>query len=59
LLETSAAVVHHGGAGTAIAALCAGVPQLVVNGTGDRCHNASLIAAVPAWLSTSPTSRPT
>jgi UDP:flavonoid glycosyltransferase YjiC (YdhE family) len=50
LLETSAAVIHHGGAGTAIAALCAGVPQLVVNGTGDRRHNASLIAARGAGL---------
>lgn len=50
LLATSAAVIHHGGAGTAIAALCAGVPQLVVNGTGDRRHNASLIAARGAGL---------
>jgi UDP:flavonoid glycosyltransferase YjiC (YdhE family) len=50
LLETSAAVIHHGGAGTAIAALCAGVPQLVVNGTGDRRHNAGLIAARGAGL---------
>ncbi len=52
LLGTSAAVIHHGGAGTAIAALCAGVPQLVVNGTGDRRHNASLIAARGAGLAT-------
>jgi UDP:flavonoid glycosyltransferase YjiC (YdhE family) len=52
LLDTSAAVIHHGGAGTAIAGLCAGVPQLVVNGTGDRRHNASLIAARGAGLAT-------
>jgi UDP:flavonoid glycosyltransferase YjiC (YdhE family) len=52
LLDTSAAVIHHGGAGTAIAALCAGVPQLVVNGAGDRRHNASLIATRGAGLAT-------
>lgn len=50
LLATSAAVIHHGGAGTALAALCAGVPQLAVNGTGDRRHNAALIAGRGAGL---------
>jgi UDP:flavonoid glycosyltransferase YjiC (YdhE family) len=50
LLATCAAVVHHGGAGTALAALGAGVPQLVVNGLGDRRHNAALIAARGAGI---------
>jgi len=44
-LATSAAIVHHGGAGTVLAALNAGVPQLVVPGPGDRTYNARLIAA--------------
>jgi UDP:flavonoid glycosyltransferase YjiC (YdhE family) len=50
LLPTCTAIVHHGGAGTALAALGAGVPQLVVNGLGDRRHNAGLIAARGAGM---------
>ena len=50
LLEHCAAVVHHGGAGTTLAALAAGVPQLVVNGAGDRRHNAGLIAGRGAGI---------
>lgn len=52
VLTTCAAIVHHGGAGTALAALSAGVPQLVVNGPGDRRHNGRLIAARGAGLAT-------
>lgn len=54
-LATCAGVVHHGGAGTLLAALAAGVPQIVVPGPGDRRRNAELVAArgaglaVPAW----------
>lgn len=44
-LSRADAIVHHGGAGTVLAALDAGVPQLVVPGAGDRRHNAELIAA--------------
>jgi UDP:flavonoid glycosyltransferase YjiC (YdhE family) len=50
LLATCAGIVHHGGAGTILAALDAGVPQLVINGAGDRRHNAGLIAARGAGL---------
>jgi UDP:flavonoid glycosyltransferase YjiC (YdhE family) len=50
LLTTCAGIVHHGGAGTSLAALHAGVPQLVVNGPGDRRHNAGVIAARGAGL---------
>jgi UDP:flavonoid glycosyltransferase YjiC (YdhE family) len=50
LLECCAAVVHHGGAGTAFAALGAGIPQLVLNGPGDRRSNAQRIAARGAGL---------
>ena len=50
LLPTCAAIVHHGGAGTALAALGAGVPQLIVNGLGDRRHNAGLVAARGAGI---------
>jgi hypothetical protein len=45
LLPTCAGIVHHGGAGTVLGAVAAGVPQLVVPGAGDRTHNARLVAA--------------
>lgn len=53
-LPASAALVHHGGAGSVLGALVAGVPQLATPGPGDRRHNATLAArrgagiAVPA-----------
>jgi UDP:flavonoid glycosyltransferase YjiC (YdhE family) len=50
LLGRCAAIVHHGGAGTTLAALHAGVAQLVVNGAGDRRHNAGLVAARGAGI---------
>lgn len=50
VLAHCAGVVHHGGAGTALAALHAGVPQLVVTGPGDRRHNAGVVAARGAGL---------
>lgn len=43
LMPTVGAVVHHGGAGTVLGALAAGVPQLVVPGPGDRRHNAGVV----------------
>jgi UDP:flavonoid glycosyltransferase YjiC (YdhE family) len=46
----AAAIVHHGGAGTVLDAVAAGVPQLVVPGPGDRRRNAELIAARGAGL---------
>nr|BFE74526.1 hypothetical protein GCM10020092_078270 [Actinoplanes digitatis] len=49
-LAVSTAIVHHGGAGSTLAALHAGVPQLVVRGAGDRRHNADLVAARGADL---------
>lgn len=52
VLASCAAVVHHGGAGSALAALAAGVPQLVVNGPGDRRHNAARLAARGVALAT-------
>ncbi len=51
-LASSAAIVHHGGAGTVLGALAAGVPQLVVCGPGDRTHNARLVQARGAGLAT-------
>lgn len=50
VLPGCAAVVHHGGAGTVLAALTAGIPQLAVPGAGDRRHNAELVAARGAGL---------
>lgn len=50
VLPTCAGIVHHGGAGTILAALAAGVPQLVVPGAGDRTQNARLVARRGAGL---------
>ncbi|GAA0462957.1 glycosyl transferase [Paractinoplanes deccanensis] len=50
VLAQCAGIVHHGGAGTTLAALHAGVPQLVTNGPGDRRHNAGLVARRGAGL---------
>jgi len=50
VLPACAAVVHHGGAGTVLAALAAGIPQLAVPGAGDRRHNAELVAARGAGI---------
>jgi UDP:flavonoid glycosyltransferase YjiC (YdhE family) len=52
-LPNCAAIVHHGGSGTVLATLAAGVPQLVVTGPGDRRHNAELVAARGAGLAAS------
>jgi rhamnosyltransferase subunit B len=41
LLPRAAALVHHGGIGTAAQALRAGVPQLVVPGCYDQFDNAA------------------
>ncbi|MEH1102911.1 nucleotide disphospho-sugar-binding domain-containing protein [Micromonospora sp. CPCC 205561] len=49
-LAASAALVHHGGAGSVYAALTAGVPQLATVGAGDRRHNAELVAACGAGI---------
>jgi UDP:flavonoid glycosyltransferase YjiC (YdhE family) len=43
-------VVHHGGAGTLLTTLAAGVPQLVVPGAGNRTVHARLIAERGAGL---------
>lgn len=50
MLPHATAVVHHGGAGTTLGALAAGVPQLIVPGPGDRRRNAELVAAAGAGL---------
>ncbi|MFJ8578070.1 nucleotide disphospho-sugar-binding domain-containing protein [Micromonospora sp. NPDC093277] len=53
-LPAAAALVHHGGAGSVLGALVAGVPQVATTGPGDRRYNARLVAdrgagiAVPA-----------
>jgi UDP-glucoronosyl and UDP-glucosyl transferase len=50
VLRHADAFVHHGGAGSVLAGLAAGVPQLVTPGPGDRRHNAELVAARGAGL---------
>lgn len=50
VFPAASATVHHGGAGTVLTALAAGIPQLVVPGTGDRTVNAELVATRGAGL---------
>lgn len=51
ILPRCAAVVHHGGAGTTLSALAAGIPQLIEPGVGDRTRHAQLVASRGAGLS--------
>jgi UDP:flavonoid glycosyltransferase YjiC (YdhE family) len=53
-LACADAIVHHGGAGTVLAALASGVPQLVIPGPGDRRHNGELVARRGAGLTGAP-----
>ena len=50
VLPRVAGVVHHGGAGTLMTALAAGVPQLLTPGPGDRTANARLVEQRGAGL---------
>ena len=52
-LPASAALVHHGGAGSALGALAAGLPAGHL-GPGDRRHNAELVARRGAGLALRP-----
>lgn len=47
-------IVHHGGAGTLLGALAAGVPQLVEPGPGDRTGHAKLVTKRGAGLAAGP-----
>ncbi|GAB3434597.1 glycosyltransferase [Flindersiella endophytica] len=44
LLATSDAIVHHGGAGTVLTAVDAGLPQIVIPGGADQPANAQAVA---------------
>jgi UDP:flavonoid glycosyltransferase YjiC (YdhE family) len=50
VLPRVAGIVHHGGAGSVMTALAAGVPQVVVPGAGDRTVHARLVAERGAGL---------
>jgi UDP:flavonoid glycosyltransferase YjiC (YdhE family) len=50
VFPAAAGTVHHGGAGTILTALAAGIPQLVTPGAGDRAVNSELLAARGAGL---------
>ena len=50
VLPRVAGIVHHGGAGSVMSALTAGVPQVVVPGAGDRTVHARLVAERGAGL---------
>jgi hypothetical protein len=54
LCASSSAVIHHGGAGTTLAALDAAVPQLVLPDGADRYINADALAARGAGLVAGP-----
>ena len=47
-LRHATAVVHHGGAGTTLAALAAGLPQLILPQPGDGPGNAAAVRATGA-----------
>jgi UDP-N-acetylglucosamine:LPS N-acetylglucosamine transferase len=47
-------IVHHGGAGTLLGALAAGVPQLVEPGPGDRTVHANAVTRRGAGLAAGP-----
>ncbi|MFS8103884.1 DUF1205 domain-containing protein [Lentzea alba] len=53
LVRTSDAVIHHGGAGTALAALACGVPQLVLPDGSDRFAAAEAVDRRGAGISAS------
>jgi UDP:flavonoid glycosyltransferase YjiC (YdhE family) len=50
VFPAAAGAVHHGGAGTLLTALAAGIPQLLVPGAGDRRVNSEVLAASGAGL---------
>jgi UDP:flavonoid glycosyltransferase YjiC (YdhE family) len=50
VFPAASAVVHHGGAGTLLTALAAGIPQLIAPGAGDRTVHAELVAGRGAGL---------
>lgn len=50
VFPAAAGAVHHGGSGTLLTALAAGIPQLLVPGAGDRRVNGELLAASGAGL---------
>lgn len=56
LLPTCAALIHHGGSGTTLTALEAGVPQLTLPGGADRHINAAAVAERGAGVIADPES---
>ncbi len=50
LLSTCVAVIHHGGAGSTMAALDAGIPQLILPSGADRYLNAQAVSRRGAGL---------
>jgi UDP:flavonoid glycosyltransferase YjiC (YdhE family) len=53
LLRGAAGIIHHGGSGTTLAALDAGLPQILLPDGSDRDVNASAVAERGAGLSVS------
>jgi UDP:flavonoid glycosyltransferase YjiC (YdhE family) len=55
LLAGSDAVIHHGGSGTTLTALNAGLPQYVLPQGADQFQNAGIIATSGAGAAVAPT----
>jgi UDP:flavonoid glycosyltransferase YjiC (YdhE family) len=58
ILEEAAAVITHGGHGTVIKTLAAGVPQLVVPMGRDQLDNATRVTARGAGVKVKPSAKP-
>ncbi len=54
MLPQASAVVHHGGSGSTLGALAAGVPAVVVPLFADQSHNARRVEASGAGLVVAP-----
>lgn len=50
LLKSSAGLIHHGGSGTTLAALEAGIPQILMPDEGERAESAAAVASRGAGL---------
>ena len=53
-MAASAAIIHHGGSGSVLGALAAGLPQLVIFGVGDSTYNAAFVHERGAGLAMRP-----
>ncbi|MDR7276762.1 nucleotide disphospho-sugar-binding domain-containing protein [Catenuloplanes atrovinosus] len=55
VLRHCRAIIHHGGAGTLMAAVTTGTPQLIIPHHGDQFHNAEVVTRAGIGLTTAGT----